>query len=323
MKVMVLEKPDKIENKPLKYADYRYPEIREGQVLVQVLANGVCHSDMHIIEGDFQLPSEMFPLIPGHEIVGEVVETKSSIQVGERVGIGWFYSACGACDQCISGHENLCPNALVTGINTGGGYSEFTTLDATYVSRVPDNVKDIEAAPLFCAGITAFSAVNRIHPSVSDRIAVFGVGGLAFYAIQFIEAMGAKAIAVTRSHGSVAEMAGASEIVDRPAGLYDGSIVFAPSREIVQKAVSSVKSGRTVVIPAVMDRIDIPFGDFMWEKNITSVASGLRRETREVLRLASESTLKSMVTERKLEDVNSVLLDLKKGKILGRAVLTP
>lgn len=323
MKVMLLEKPDKIENKPLKYSDYKYPEIRDGQVLVKVLANGVCHSDMHIIEGDFQLPSEMFPLIPGHEIAGEVVESKSSIQVGERIGIGWFYSACGVCDQCISGHENLCPSALVTGINTDGGYSEFAALDATYASRIPDNVKDIEAAPLFCAGITAFSAVNRIHPSINDRIAVFGVGGLAFYAIQFIEAMGAKAIAVTRSHGSVAEKAGASEIVDRPSGPYDGSIVFSPSREIVQKAVSSVKSGKTIVIPAVMDRIDIPFGDFMWEKNVTSVASGLRKETREVLRIASESGLKSMVTERKLEDANSVLLDLKKGKIPGRAVLTP
>lgn len=323
MKVMMLEKPDKIENKPLKYTDYGYPEIRDGQVLVKILANGVCHSDMHIIEGDFQLPSEMFPLVPGHEIVGEVVETKSNIQVGERVGIGWFYSACGICDQCISGHENLCPKAQVTGINTKGGYSEFAALDAKYVSRIPDNLKDTDAAPLFCAGITAFSAVNRIRPSLNDRIAVFGVGGLAFYAIQFIEAMGSKAIAVTRSHGSVAEKAGASEIVDRPSGPYDGAIVFAPSRDVVQKAVSSVKSGRTVVIPAVMDRIDIPFGDFMWEKNVTSVASGLRRETREVVRMASETGLKSMVTERKLEDANSALMDLKKGKISGRSVLIP
>ncbi|MHB1811988.1 MAG: alcohol dehydrogenase catalytic domain-containing protein [Thermoplasmataceae archaeon] len=323
MNVMMLGKPDKVENKPLKYTDHKYPEIDQGQVIVKVLANGVCHSDLHIIEGDFQLPSEMFPIIPGHEIVGEIVESKSDLRVGERVGIGWFYSACGVCDQCISGHENLCPNALVTGINKYGGYSEFAALDAQYVTRIPDDLKDKDAAPLFCAGITALSAVKRIHPNINDRIAVFGVGGLAFYAIQFIEAMGAKAVAVTRSHGSVAEKAGASEIVDRPSGGYDGSIVFAPSRDTVQKAVASTKSGRTIVIPAVMDRIDFPFGDFMWEKNVTNVASGLRKEAREILRLASETGLKSMITERKLEEANNVLSDLKRGKIQGRAVLIP
>ncbi len=323
MKAMLLQKQEKIEKKPLKYSDFKYPEIRDGQIIVKVLANGVCHSDLHIIEGDFQLPDELFPLIPGHEIVGEVVESKSALEVGERVGIGWFYSACGSCDQCISGHENLCPNALVTGINVKGGYAEYAALDAMYASRVPDDVKSSEAAPLFCAGITAYSAVSRIRPSTNDRIAVFGVGGLAFYAIQMIEAMGAKAVAVTRSHREVAEAAGASEIVDKPEGAYDGSIVFAPNGALVRDAVSSVKSGKTIVIPAIMDKIEVPFGDFMWEKNITSVASGLRKETRAVLNMASESGLKSMIHERRLQDANEVLSELKSGKIMGRAVLVP
>ena len=135
------------------------------------------------------------------------MESKSEIEKGTRVGIGWFYNACGKCDQCISGHENLCPNALVSGINVKGGYAEYAVLDANYVTPIPDSIGNIGAAPLFCAGITSYSAIRRINPSVNDRIAVFGVGGLAFYAIQMIEAMGAKAVAVTRSHAKVAEEA--------------------------------------------------------------------------------------------------------------------
>ncbi|MEM0157317.1 MAG: alcohol dehydrogenase catalytic domain-containing protein [Thermoplasmataceae archaeon] len=323
MKAMLLEKQEKIEKRPLKYANVKTEDISEGQVLVKVLANGVCHSDLHIVEGDFPLPANLFPLIPGHEIVGEVMETKSEIERGTRVGIGWFYNACGKCDQCISGHENLCPNALVSGINVRGGYAEYAALDANYVTRIPDSIGDIEAAPLFCAGITAYSAVRRINPSVNDRIAVFGVGGLAFYAIQMIEAMGARAVAVTRSHEKVAEEAGASEIVDKPSGQYDGSIVFAPNPELVKDAVSSVRSGKTVVIPAVMERIEIPFSSFTWEKNITSVASGLRKETRAVLDMAARSGLKSMVHKRGLSEANEVLSELKNGHIMGRAVLVP
>ncbi len=323
MKAMVLEKQEKIEKKPLKYTDVETREIVNGQVLVKVLANGVCHSDLHIVEGDFPLPRSLFPLIPGHEIVGEVVESKSEIEKGTRVGIGWFYNACGKCDQCISGHENLCPNALVSGINVKGGYAEYAVLDANYVTKIPDGIGNTDAAPLFCAGITAYSAVRRINPSVNDRIAVFGVGGLAFYAIQMIEAMGAKAVAVTRSHARVAEEAGASEIVEKPSGQYDGSIVFAPSSSLVNDAVSSVRSGKTIVIPAVMDKIEIPFSSFTWEKNVTSVASGLRKETRAVLDMAAGSGLKSMVQKRKLSEANEVLSELKNGQIMGRAVLVP
>lgn len=320
---MVLEKQEKIEKKPLKYTDVETREIVNGQVLVKVLANGVCHSDLHIVEGDFPLPRSLFPLIPGHEIVGEVVESKSEIEKGTRVGIGWFYNACGKCDQCVSGHENLCPNALVSGINVKGGYAEYAVLDANYVTKIPDGIGNTDAAPLFCAGITAYSAVRRINPSVNDRIAVFGVGGLAFYAIQMIEAMGAKAVAVTRSHARVAEEAGASEIVEKPSGQYDGSIVFAPSSSLVNDAVSSVRSGKTIVIPAVMDKIEIPFSSFTWEKNVTSVASGLRKETRAVLDMAAGSGLKSMVQKRKLSEANEVLSELKNGQIMGRAVLVP
>ncbi len=323
MKAMILEKQNKIENNPLKYEDYEGPELKHGQVIVKVQANGVCHSDLHIIEGDFPLPPELFPLIPGHEIVGEVVESKSDIQIGERVGIGWFYSACGKCEYCISGKENLCPYATVTGINHKGGYSEYVALDSTYVSRIPDNLNSVETAPLFCAGITAYSAVRRLNIAPNDRIAVFGIGGLGFYGLQLIRLMGGKACAITTSHKAVAEKAEAAEITDRPSGHYDGAIVFAPNSKIVQTAASSVKSGKTIVVPAVMDKIEIPFSSFMWEKNITSVASGLRKETRAILDIASSEGLISMVHKSKLSSANEVLNNLKQGKVKGREVLVP
>ncbi|WP_297217182.1 alcohol dehydrogenase catalytic domain-containing protein [Thermoplasma sp.] len=324
MKAVYAVKQDKIENEPLKYGDLDLPAIEEGQVLVKVQANGVCHSDLHIIEGDFPLPKELFPLVPGHEIVGEVVESKNrNVKEGERVGIGWFYSACGQCEYCTSGRENLCPNATVTGINRWGGYAEYAILDGNYVSKIPEGLDSAEAAPLFCAGITAYSSVRKIGPKVGDRIAVFGVGGLGFYAIQMIEAAGARAIAVTSSHNKVAEMAGASEVIEEPKEGYDAAIVFAPNSSIVAKAVKSVKPGGTVVVPAIMDKIEVPFQYFTWEKNITSVASGFRSETRSVLKLAADGRLKSMIKTMPLSEAKTALMDLKRGKVQGRIVLKP
>ncbi len=323
MKAMILDKQKKIEDNPLKYKEFDKPEIKSGQVVVKVQANGVCHSDLHIVEGDIPLGHELFPIIPGHEIVGEVVESKSNIQVGERVGIGWFYSACGKCEYCISGRENLCPYATVTGINHKGGYSEFAALDSNYVTKIPDNMDSAEAAPLFCAGITAYSAVKKLNVSPNDRIAVFGIGGLGFYGLQMVKLMGGKACAITTSHPEVAEKAEAYEISDKPAGKYDGAIVFAPNSGLVETAVSSVKSGKTIVVPAIMDKISIPFGSFMWEKNVTSVASGLRKEARAVLDIASSGGLISMVHTDKLSSANEVLGKLKQGKVKGREVLIP
>lgn len=323
MKAAILKKQEKIENFPLKVEEVEIPQPGNGKALVKIEASGVCHSDLHIIEGDLPLPESMFPLIPGHEIVGTLEEPYGDFQKGDRVGIGWFASACGHCDQCVSGHENLCSNSKVTGMDVKGGYAQYTLVDGEYMTRIPDNIGSAEAAPLFCAGLTAFTAVKKLNFSPGERIAVYGVGGLGYYAIQFIEKMGGKAVAITGNHAQLAESVGASEVLDRPNGKYDGSIVFAPSSSIVPVAAEHTRNGGTVVIPAIMDKVEIPFGSFAWEKNITSVASGFRPHTRELLNFVSINGISNKITKKPLSEVNSVLKDLKNGKVNGRVVLTP
>lgn len=323
MKAAVLHKQEKIEKSPLKLEDVEQPKGGNGKVLVKIEASGVCHSDLHIIEGDFPLPQSMFPLIPGHEIVGTVAESYGDWNEGDRVGIGWFASACGICNQCVSGHENLCENSKVTGLNVKGGYAQFTLVDGAYITRIPDNIKSSQAAPLFCAGLTAYTAVKKLHFAPGERIAVYGIGGLGHYALQFIDKLGGKAIAITKSHAKLANSLGASEIIEKPEGRYDGSIVFAPDPSLVSVAAEHTRNGGTVVVPAIMDKIEIPFGSFMWEKNITSVASGFRIQTREMLNFVSLNGIEGRVTEKPLSEVNAILKDLKERKIDGRVVLRP
>lgn len=323
MKAAILHKQDKIENSPLKLEDIEQPPGGSDKVLVKIEASGVCHSDLHIVEGDFPLPQSMFPLIPGHEIVGTIAESHGDWNEGDRVGIGWFASACGICDQCVSGHENLCENSKVTGLNVKGGYAEYTLVDPKYITRVPDNIKSSQAAPLFCAGLTAYTAVRKLHFSPGDKIAVYGVGGLGHYALQFISKLGGKAIAITKSHAKLADSLGAAQVMEKPEGRYNGSIVFAPDSSLVSVAAEHTRNGGTVVVPAIMDKIEIPFGSFMWEKNITSVASGFRIQTREMLNFVSQNGIESRVSEKSLSEANTVLKDLKDRKIDGRVVLRP
>ncbi|GGM71733.1 zinc-dependent alcohol dehydrogenase [Thermogymnomonas acidicola] len=324
MKAVYIREQRKIEENPTVYGDFEDPALKDGQVLVRVQASGVCHTDLHIVEGDVPVPRELFPLIPGHEIVGEVIESRNPrVKEGTRVGIGWFYDACGKCEYCVSGRENLCPSATVTGINHHGGYAELVSLNGDYVTPIPEGLPSEQAAPLFCAGITAYTAVKRVRPEPGKRVAVFGVGGLGHYAIQLIEATGAKAVAITSRHARLAQEAGASQVLEKPEGPYDAAIVFAPNSRAVAEAARSVKPGGTVVVPAIMDRIEIPFTSFTWEKDITSVASGFRKDARAVLGLAADGVLRSMVKQRRLSEAGTVLRELKEGKVEGRVVLKP
>ncbi len=323
MKSAVLEEQKSAEKNPLEIKETEKPEIEDGQVLIRVEANGVCHSDLHIVEGDLPLPREMFPLVPGHEIVGTVEESRSDVKKGERVGIGWFGKACGKCQYCISGKENLCPHTEITGLTLKGGYSDYVVAQGEYVTRIPDSISSKDAAPLFCAGLTAYTSVKKLNMRPGDRIGIFGIGGLGYYAIQFVEKMGGKAAAITRGHRELAESVGASEVSDEASGQYDGTIVFAPDSSLVSEAVKHTRSGGTIVIPAIVDRIEIPFQDFMWEKNVTSVASGLRPDTREMLEFVEKKGIKSMVDTMDLEEANKALQKLKENKVPGRIVLTP
>lgn len=323
MRTAILGKQEKIEKNPIEIMESEKPSIKDGEVLIKMEASGVCHSDLHIIEGDLPLPEEMFPLIPGHEIVGTVEESKGDVEKGTRVGVGWFGKACGKCDYCISGKENLCPYAQVTGLNLKGGYADYVVADAKYVTEIPANISSVDAAPLFCAGLTAYTSVKKLGMRPGDRIGVFGVGGLGYYAIQFIEKMGGSAVAVTKGHRDLAEKTGASEVTDVPEGQYDGAVVFAPSGELASRAKKHTRSGGTIVIPAIFDTLEIPFSDFMWEKNVTSVASGFRPDTREMFQFVSRKGIKSMIETMGLDQANEALQKLKQNRVEGRIVLKP
>jgi len=175
--------------RPLIIQDIEQPKPEAGEVLVAVEACGVCHSDLHIIDGDWTQLAGIFkkPLIPGHEIVGRVVEKGTAVhelQIGDRVGIPWIHWTCGECEFCLEGNENLCLKQKITGATVDGGYAEFVKAPASHTLKIPDSLRSVEAAPLFCAGVTVYRALKRAKMSTGQRLAIFGVGGLGHIAVQ-------------------------------------------------------------------------------------------------------------------------------------------
>lgn len=337
MKAAVLHKPAPIEGKPLSIDEVPVPAVGKGQVLIKVGACGVCRSNLHMIEGDWLVhgvPSKL-PIIPGHELVGRVVEVgegAESVTIGDVVGVQPLWSSCGKCEFCLTGREELCATKNITGETVDGGYAEYTVADAKYVYPVPPNLSDSEAAPLFCAGLTAHSAVKKAELSPIKRVAVFGVGGVGHMVLQFAKMYGAEVVAVSRGekHLKVAEELGASLVVDsskadpveelKKIGGVDSSIVFAPSSAVVEQALKATKANGTIVVGVWAGISEFPFVD---EKKLVGTAIGSRQTMREVLQLAGAGKIKPVIDEYKLEDANDVLNMLKQREVRARAVLIP
>ncbi len=333
MKAMLLRKTANINTNPLEYADLEMPSPGYGEVLMKVKACGVCRSNLQVIEGERGIPPKL-PLIPGHEVVGivtEVGEGVTSLAVGDRVGAQPQFSVDNTCEYCVSGRENLCINSRRLGWSIDGGYAEYMIGYANHLHKVPENISDIEAAPLFCPGATAYRAVSTAEPFPGKKIAVFGIGGVGHLAIEFAKISGARVTAVSRSpmHVSLAEKVGADRAIisseEDPVsvimkdGGVDSSIVFAPSDEAVSQAVRSTKKGGTIVIG-----VDCKIGDFkfMNGQTIKSTVVGTRNDINKVLELASLGLVKISAAEYKLKDANEALRLLKENKVEGRIVLT-
>jgi len=342
MRAMVLTKLAPIETKPLKLQMIDKHKITDqNEILIKIEACGVCHSQLHGIEGDWQkygFPPTL-PTVPGHEIVGKVVEVGSNVtkfKIGERVGVSPLMGSCMKCEYCKAGKENLCDSMDVLGESLRGGYAEYVNVHEDFATKIPDFMRPEYAAPLFCAGITAYKAVVASEPKEGKKIAIFGIGGVGHMAIQFAKISGCNVIAVSRNkkHLDVAKRLGADQVVtykenqkeflkelSEKVGPIDAAIVFAPVESVADSAIKSVKKGGLVVIATLYQ--DIRSFDVTQEKTIRGTIIGSRKDMEEVVRLAAKHKLEVVYQTFPLEQANEVLAKLKKSEIEARAVLIP
>ena len=326
---------------PLTIEDVPRPSPGPDDVLVAVEACGVCHSDLHIADGDWpQLASiAKKPLILGHEIAGHVVEKGANVrdlQIGDRVGVAWIYWTCGACEFCREGNENLCANQKITGLSVDGGFAEFMMAPASHATKIPGDLSSIEAAPLFCAGVTVYRALQKANISQDQRVAIFGVGGLGHLAIQIGVSLGAHVIAIDISDEklALAKMMGASEFFNAAAP--DASkklrrlgahvaLVTSAAKSAYDLAFSSLRpTGMLLVVGLPAENIGFPpILMAALEVHIHASAVGTREDLRNVLNMAAAGKLRCNVSTRPLSEANSVLEELRQAKISGRIVLTP
>jgi len=341
MRAMLLSKLGPVESSPLKLTEIDRHEIANPkEVLVKIEACGVCHSQLHSLEGDWKdigIPPTL-PTVPGHEVVGKIVEIGSNVtkfKVGERVGITPLLDACLDCQYCNDGKEYLCEKMDVTGESLKGGYTEYITVSEDFATKVPDTMKSEYAAPLFCAGITAYKAVKAAEPKKNKKIAVFGIGGVGHMAIQFAKIEGCEVSGVSRKekHLEVAKKLGADNVfvyssnqkqflqdVNEEYGLFDAAIVFAPVEQVTDTAIKSIKKGGIVVVATVGN---IPNFLAFEEKTVRGTLIGSRKDMEDVIKISDEHKLKVVTESFPLEQANEVLARLKNSEIDARAVLIP
>ena len=307
------------------------PEPGPQQILIRVHACGVCRTDLHVVDGE--LTGGKLPIIPGHEIVGRVVAAGAAVtrfKAGDRVGVPWLASTCGACGYCTSGRENLCDEARFTGYRVDGGYAEYALADQRYCFALPDGYTDAEAAPLLCAGLIGYRALVRAGEA--KRLGIYGFGAAAHIVAQVARFQGRQIFAFTRPGDAAgkqfARELGAAWTGDSdasPPEPLDAAIIFAPVGSLVPLALRAIAKGGTVVCAGI-HMSDIPAFPYeiLWgERSIKSVANLTRRDGEEFLRIAPQVPVKTAVEIFDLAQANEALQRLREGRITGAAVLVP
>jgi len=328
MKAATLISPQEIRKRPLRVGEVAKPELKAGEVLLRVRACGVCRTDLHIVEGD--LPPRRPGVIPGHQIVGEVVDgATENFPVGTRVGVTWVGGIDGTCRYCQIGLENLCDAPTFTGYTVDGGYAEYAVARSDFIFPLPDKLDDLHAAPLLCAGIIGFRSLRVAGVKHGDRVGLFGFGASAHLAISVLLAWNCEVYISTRgkSHRQLAASLGAVWVgseIDKPPVELDCAVTFAPSGDVVIAALASLRKGGVVAINAIhLDRIpQFDYDRLLWgERQLRSVANLTRADARDFLQLASEIGLKPRVTAFPLDQANEALLAVKEDSIDGAAVI--
>jgi propanol-preferring alcohol dehydrogenase len=326
---MVLKEAKPIEQNPLQLEDLPLPVPGTGEVRIRVQVCGVCHTDLHIAEGDIQPPR--LPVVPGHQVVGIVDAAgpgTSEYREGDRVGVPWLYSTCGVCAYCRRGQENLCESAQFTGFNVNGGYAERIIAPSSSVYPIARSFREENAAPLLCAGVIGYRSYRLCGIRPGERLALFGFGGSAHIVLQIARYFECEVVVFTRSeaHQQLAKRLGASWVgsAEESAGeLSDSAIVFAPAGGVVLKALETTRKGGTVALAGIT-MSDIPAMSYQLiygERVLRSVANSTRQDVHEFLELAAEIPVKTTVQSFPLEQANEALQALKLSHIEGAAVV--
>ena len=328
--------------KPLAFEDVPRPALEVGDVLIRVEACGVCHSDLHVADGDWPQFTSITkkPLILGHEIAGRVVEKGSAVtqlQIGDRVGVPWIYWTCGECEFCLQGDENLCVKQKITGVTVDGGFAEFLKAPANHAVKIPEGLSSIEAAPLFCAGVTVYRALKQAGITPGQRLAIFGIGGLGHFAVQIGRELGAEitAVDITEEKLALAKSLGAGNVLNaasanvtkelRGKGGVHLALVTSAAKAAYDQAFSCLRPTGTLLAVGLPSE-NICFPPILMaarEVRIRASAVGTRQDVRAVLAMASAGKLRGHATARPLDHANEVLNQLRRGQVSGRIVLTP
>ena len=322
MRAMVLTRPER----PLEQREIPDPRPGGGQVLMRVLACGVCRTDLHLVDGE--LAATRLPVVPGHQILGEVLVGADTLPAGSRVGVPWLGWTCGECRFCLSGRENLCPRARFTGRDVDGGFAELAVADARFCFPLPADYPPPQAAPLLCAGLIGARALRLAGDG--ERIGLYGFGASAHIVCQVAAATGRRVFAFTRpgdTGGQAfartlgAEWAGDSGAA--PPEQLDAAIIFAPAGELVPVALRAVGPGGTVVCAGIhmSDIPSLPYALLWQERTVRSVANLTRQDGHDFLELAPRIPVRTQVTTYSLEQANQALDDLRAGRLHGAAVL--
>jgi alcohol dehydrogenase, propanol-preferring len=330
MKAAILRVPQTSEKRPLTIGEIPKPQLKTGEVLLRVRACGVCRTDLHIVRGE--LPAQRSPLVPGHQIVGEIVDgATAELPIGTRVGVSWMGGVDGTCSYCRRGLENLCDSPTFTGYSVDGGFAEFAAARADFVFPLPDNLDDFHAAPLLCAGIIGFRSLRVAGVEHGDHVGLFGFGASAHLAISVLRSWDCQVYVSTRgsSHRALAASLGAAWVgteKEKPPVALDRAITFAPSGDVVVAALSSLRKGGVVAINAIhLDRIpEFDYDRVLWgERQIRSVTNMTRSDAHDFLDTASRIGLRPKAVAFSLDHSNEALLAIERDSVDGAAVILP
>ena len=326
---------------PLKIEALSIPTPKRGEVLIKVQACGVCHSDLHAVEGDWT-PLPNLPLIPGHEVIGTVASPGDGVEhfrTGDRIGVPWLYSACGHCEFCLSGMETICLQAEATGYSKPGGYAEYMIADAGFCGRIPAHADAYELAPILCAGVTTYRGLKRTGVRPGQWVTVIGIGGLGHVAVQYARAMGMRVAAVDVADDklALAKSCGAEILVnaktDNPGSVIHGKIggshgavVTAVSAKAFEQSVAVLRNGGTVSwigLPGgKQDELRLTISSIVnGELSVRGSNVGTRQDLQEAVDFAANGLVKSRIEKQPLEEINAIFARLKKGQVTGRVVL--